>query len=436
MSVVAPIDEWLDVKLGDILEFKYGKSLPAKTRDGKGPVVYGSNGVVGNHSIPLVYGEGIVVGRKGSFGEVHLSLNSFFPIDTTYFIDEFSGQSIKYWYYQLKYLPLTKLNRSTAIPGLNREDAYSLKIQLPSQAEQKKIAAKLDELLAQVDTLKTRLDTIPTILKRFRQSVLAAAVSGKLTEAWRGSETSKWQSVKLQDIANIIDPQPSHRTPAEVQNGVPYIGIGDLNSDGSINFDRARKVSVDVLDEHKGRYTLNKGDFVFGKIGTLGKATFLPVDRDYTLSANVILIQPLVSRVLPVFLMYFLSSPATMDEVAKQSNSTSQAAFGIKKMREFKSNIPEIEEQTEIVRQVEQYFTFADQIEQRVKDAQKRVNNLTQSILAKAFRGELTADWREQNPDLIRGENSAEVMLQKIKAEREAMKPVKKSAVKKKKVVP
>jgi type I restriction enzyme S subunit len=85
--------------------------------------------------------------------------------------------------------------------------------------------------------------------------------------------------------------------------------------------------------------------------------------------------------------------------------------------------IPPIQEQTEIVRRVEQLFTYADQIEQRVKDAQARVNHLTQSILAKAFRGELTADWRAQNLDLISGENSAEALLAKIQAQRLKEKP-------------
>lgn len=79
---------------------------------------------------------------------------------------------------------------------------------------------------------------------------------------------------------------------------------------------------------------------------------------------------------------------------------------------------PPIEEQTEIVRRVEELFAFADQIEQRVKVAQQRVNHLTQAILAKAFRGELTANWREQHPDLISGENSAAALLARIQAER------------------
>jgi len=89
-----------------------------------------------------------------------------------------------------------------------------------------------------------------------------------------------------------------------------------------------------------------------------------------------------------------------------------------------------MEEQSEIVRRVEQLFTYADQIEQRVKDAQARVNHLTQAILAKAFRGELTADWRTQNPDLISGENSAVALLAKIKAERETLAKPKKTGKK------
>ncbi|QLK61122.1 hypothetical protein GE278_10285 [Enterobacteriaceae bacterium Kacie_13] len=79
----------------------------------------------------------------------------------------------------------------------------------------------------------------------------------------------------------------------------------------------------------------------------------------------------------------------------------------------------------EIVRRVEQLFTYADTIEKQVQSALLRVNNLTQSILAKAFRGELTAQWRAENPDLINGGNSAEALLVRIKQERLKNKPVK-----------
>lgn len=177
--------EWCLTNLGNVVELKYGKSLPASKRDGGKFPVYGSNGIVGGHSEPLVKREGIIVGRKGSYGEVHLSNSPFFPIDTTYYIDDLFNQPLKYWFYQLKYLPLTELNKSTAIPGLNRKDAYSQGIVLPPLAEQKVIADKLDIMLAQVENTKVSLERIPNILKVFRQSVLTSAISGKLTKDWR-----------------------------------------------------------------------------------------------------------------------------------------------------------------------------------------------------------------------------------------------------------
>lgn len=82
--------------------------------------------------------------------------------------------------------------------------------------------------------------------------------------------------------------------------------------------------------------------------------------------------------------------------------------------------LPPLQEQHEIVRRVEQLFAYADTIEKQVNNALTLVNSLTQSILAKAFRGELTAQWRAENPELISGENSAAALLEKIKAERAA----------------
>ena len=131
---------WAEVKLGDLIQFNYGKSLPERSRSGKGFTVYGSNGIVGYHQEALSEGETLIIGRKGSIGEIDFSSNSCFPIDTTYYIDKFYEMPIRYWFYQLKGLRLSELNKSTAIPGLNREDAYKLDVYLPPLNEQKRIA--------------------------------------------------------------------------------------------------------------------------------------------------------------------------------------------------------------------------------------------------------------------------------------------------------
>ena len=76
---------------------------------------------------------------------------------------------------------------------------------------------------------------------------------------------------------------------------------------------------------------------------------------------------------------------------------------------------------------MEKLFIYADTIEKQVQNALECVNNLTQSILAKAFRGDLTAQWRAENPDLISGENSAQALLAKIQQQRKSTKTIKRS---------
>ena len=62
---------WSTVKLGDICKFVYGESLPQKNRISGGVSVYGSNGIVGEHNSSITNGETIIVGRKGSVGQVN-----------------------------------------------------------------------------------------------------------------------------------------------------------------------------------------------------------------------------------------------------------------------------------------------------------------------------------------------------------------------------
>ena len=78
---------WCEVALGEICEFKYGKSLPDAIRAGGNVPVFGSNGVVGQHNESITVAPVIVVGRKGSLGEVNFSSVPCWPIDTTYYID-------------------------------------------------------------------------------------------------------------------------------------------------------------------------------------------------------------------------------------------------------------------------------------------------------------------------------------------------------------
>ncbi|MEB8292175.1 restriction endonuclease subunit S [Klebsiella michiganensis] len=415
---------WADTQLGNIIELKYGKSLAAQTRDGFGFPVYGSNGVVGKHSIPLINKSGLIVGRKGSYGVVNKSVGPFFPIDTTYYIDDFYNQPLEFLFYYLSYLPLTELNRSTAIPGLNRDDAYNLDIILPPLAEQKIIAEKLDTLLAQVDSTKARLEQIPQILKRFRQAVLAAATNGKLIEHNKQSLV-QWTTNPLKYLFTCIDGDRGPNYPKKndylTEGHCLFLSTKNVRYFG-FNFDE--KV---FIDEEKDRLLkkgkLARNDLIITTRGTLGNVASydetIPYDN-VRINSGMLILRKKQEENCNDFLKILIASPIFQKEIQRKKTGSAQPQLPANILKEFLLSIPPVEEQHEIVRRVEQLFAYADTIEKQVNNALARVNSLTQSILAKAFRGELTAQWRAENPDLISGENSAAALLEKIKAERAA----------------
>ncbi|MGV3817638.1 restriction endonuclease subunit S [Citrobacter freundii] len=410
---------WIDTQLGSIIELKYGKSLAAQIRDGFGFPVYGSNGVVGKHSIPLINKSGLIVGRKGSYGVVNKSIGPFFPIDTTYYIDDFYNQPLEFLFYYLSFLPLTKLNRSTAIPGLNRDDAYDLNIALPPLAEQKIIAEKLDTLLAQVDSTKARLEQIPQILKRFRQAILTAAISGRLTDKWRKLTDLQtiWKSHTLGELVTIdrgSSPRPIKDYITTDENGVNWIKIGDTKE--GEKYIRSTKERITREGSKKSR-KVTPGDFILSNSMSLGRAYIVEIEG-YVHDGWFILRLP--ENIDKNYFYYLLSSSQLQTQFSSLAVGGVVQNIRSELVKQAIVNIPPLPEQHEIVRRVEQLFAYADTIEKQVNSALTRVNSLTQSILAKAFRGELTAQWRAENPSLISGENSAAALLEKIKAERAA----------------
>lgn len=202
-----------------------------------------------------------------------------------------------------------------------------------------------------------------------------------------------WGSFLMQFIADAIDPQPSHRTPPRDQDGIPYISIADINKNtGEINFDSARKVGKNVLSEHIRRYSIEGGDFVIGKIGTIGKPFFIPTERFFALSANVVLVKPLKRTVVPKFLFYLCVSSIIEKQFEKGSNATTQAAFGIKKVRLLVTPLCSLSEQHQIVQEIESRLSVCDQVEASIQTGLAKAEALRQSILKKAFEGRLLSE--------------------------------------------
>jgi restriction endonuclease S subunit len=435
------LPSWVKTPLGNLFQFNYGKSLPERSRSGEGFSVYGSNGFVGYHSSALTSGETLIIGRKGSVGEVHFSDESCFPIDTTYYIDQFHDMPSKYWLYQLKNLRLRELNKATAIPGINREDVYSIEISLPPLNEQKRIADKLDELFVRVDACRDQLDHVSLILKRFRQSVLFTATSGELTEDWRAERESldldheiekastefsfvdascfgdfsfpiNWTIARLGEIAEITggitkDSKKQNLTDEEL----PYLRVANVQRGF---FDLSEIKTIRVPQKRIEGLLLNPGDILFnegGDLDKLGRGWVWDGEIERcTFQNHVFRVRLHDENFAPKFFSWYgnLRGADYFLSVGKQT--TNLASINKSLLSALPIVIPPSEEQQEIVRRVEALFSYADQLESLHRSACEQIERLIPALLDKAFRGELVS----QDPD----DEPASVLLERIRTER------------------
>ncbi|WP_213134642.1 restriction endonuclease subunit S [Citrobacter sp. FP75] len=327
-----------------------------------------------------------------------------------------------HWYRSQARL-IESLGTGTTVKGIRLEVLKALSINLPPFFEQKIIAEKLDTLLAQVGNTKARLEQIPQILKRFRQAVLAAAVSGKLTNASRNSHSLiDWYSTNLGAL--IVD---SCNGLAKRQglngNEITILRLADFK-DAQRIIGNERKIKLDAKEENK--YSLADNDILVIRVN--GSADLAGRFIEYKSNGDIegfcdhfIRLRLDSNKIMSRFLTYIANEGEGRFYLRNSlSTSAGQNTINQTSIKGLSFLLPPLEEQHEIVRRVEQLFAYADTIEKQVNNALTRVNSLTQSILAKAFRGELTAQWRAENPELISGENSAAALLEKIKAERAA----------------
>ena len=246
------------------------------------------------------------------------------------------------------------------------------KINIPTIEEQKSVVSVLDKVNAIINGRKEQLEKLDELVKARFVELFGNPLDG----------TAKYPIHQVGEVAEAVDPQPSHRTPPIEEGGIPYVSIKDCDyKTGTIDFDGARRVSRKVLEEHLNRYTLQDGDFVIGKIGTIGKPVFVPARNDYTLSANVVLVQPNSELVSPYFLKYSFESDFVERQFSEAKNSTSQAAFGIQKVRAVEVMNPDLD----IQRAFERFVKQTDKSKLEVQKSLKKLELLKKALMQKYF---------------------------------------------------
>lgn len=303
--------------------------------------------------------------------------------------------------------PLCKhwVNQST----LPKEELLGLEVSLPDVDKQRRIVAKLDQITAHIDEAKARLDTIPTTLKRFRQSILAAACSGRLTADWRISNLQATGGIADKEVGDNLPDLPSSWCYERLGNLLQGLKYGtsqkcDYEKKGKPVF-RIPNIGDGVLLNDNMKYAelpekeyqqlaLQAGDILLirsnGSVSLVGKTALVSSEfAGYAYAGYLIRLRP-NEKVRSDYLNHVLASMWLRQQIEIPARSTSGVNnINSEEVRNLLIPLPSVDEQTEIVRRVEALFKQADAIEARYKTARVFVEKLTPSVLAKAFRGEL-----------------------------------------------
>jgi len=274
---------------------------------------------------------------------------------------------------------------------------------LPSLSEQQSIASFLDSETSKIDTLIEKKQRLIELLEEKRSALISHAVTKGLDPdvkmknscvEWIGEIPENWKIMRLGYLSQVIDPQPDHRAPSlAIGEGFPYVGIRDVNADGSINVETTRKVEESALIKQESSFKIEKGDIVFCKVGTLGFPRHIKPECRIALSATLVLIKT-KSSADSRYLRYVLDSEATYTQVDLLSTGSTRSALGIEQIRRMLICIPSLPEQQLIAnfldRETEKIDTFINKISAQIE----KLKEYRTALISAAVTGKI--DVREE----------------------------------------
>ncbi len=252
----------------------------------------------------------------------------------------------------------------------------------PPLPEQTAIAQYLDEKTALIDKAIDIKQKQIALLKERRQIIIQQAVTRGLDPnvkmkdsgvEWIGEIPEHWEVKRLGVITDVIDPQPDHRAPKMDDNGLPYLGIRDINDDGTINIYTARMVDIKAIEKQERSFTLNDGDILYGKVGTLGnpKRVILGGER-VALSATLVIIKN-KSELLTRYLKYALDSELLYAQIERIITGATRPALGIQQIRKFQIVIPS---EFDLLNVIEHLETASSKIATAISLKEKEIEKL------------------------------------------------------------
>jgi len=352
----SPIEGWKLRRLGVVFSLEYGENLTEDERDGGQYPVYGSNGQVGSHSEAYVDDPGIIIGRKGSIGGVEFSEKPFYPIDTTYYISQVeTDENLRFLYYFLENIQLSRLNAASAIPGLNRNDAYSLKGLVPRLNEQRKIASVLYNTDRAIQKTEEIIEQTERVRKGIEQQLFTQGYfNHKDIETRRSVDLPiNWDFEQLSEhtIESAFGPRYDSDKYSEDGN-IATLRTTDLDRRGNISHETMPRADLNLDDYEK--HLLQEGDIVISRSGAYSGITAtwdgykIPtIPGAYTIRFR------LQESLIPKYLQYYFNSTIGKKRLSRRKRGSGQQNLSGTDILNITIPIPNKEEQSEIVRVID-----------------------------------------------------------------------------------
>ncbi|WP_396582495.1 restriction endonuclease subunit S [Guyparkeria halopsychrophila] len=368
-----------------MISLEYGKPLPKDQRCEEGGFpAYGANGIKCYAVKPFWEKRSIIVGRKGTAGAVNLVEGGFWPLDVTYYVTFNERENdLKFIYYMLSALDLPSLATGVK-PGINRNVVYAIERPFPPLPEQKRIVAILDEAFAGIDTAIANTEKNLANARELFESYLNAVFT---------REGDGWKDVTIGDIAHV---KGGKRVPKGYKLQTeptkhPYISVSDFNDTGSVVLEKIKFISEDVYQQIS-RYTISSTDLYISIAGTIGKSGIIPKELEgANLTENackLVLDKDISNR----YLYFFTRTESFKEQALKNTRTAAQPKLALERLKTIRLSIPPFEIQEGLIGQFNDLWSQSQELESIYKQKLTALTELKQSLLQKAFSGELTAD--------------------------------------------
>jgi type I restriction enzyme S subunit len=358
---------WKLKKLGEVLTLNYGKALDQSDRsiDGKFPV-FGANGSIAKTNKFLCENDSIIIGRKGSAGELNYINVPFWALDVTYYvtIDE-SQYNLRFMYHLLTSLQLQKLAVGVK-PGINRENVYNLDVKIPTLSEQHRIVTILDNAFEALVQAKQETENNLLRAKELFQSELNRIFEEK------GEE---WEKKLLKEVCTIDRKQGLNKN-------LPYVGMEDIESEHGIFIG-----SLDNKEVKSSTFIFTNEHILFGRLRPYLKKILCP-DFEGHCSTEIIPIK--TSKIIDKnYLFYWFLTTNISQKINDTCTGCRMPRANIDLIFEFRLSIPPLSEQLNIVIYLKQLSETAKALIKEYSSKLLFINELKQSLLHQAFNGNL-----------------------------------------------